>query len=77
VTERAAALESQNPHLPAAAPAGLLSRKITGEVIRGVAPKDRESERLSSTFRDSHWMQGSPLPKEEGNPPRVSHTIKF
>ncbi len=28
-------LESQNPHLPAAAPAGLLSRKVTGEVNRG------------------------------------------
>ena len=25
-------LESQHPHLPAAEPAGLLSRKITGEV---------------------------------------------
>jgi hypothetical protein len=28
-------LESQNPHLPAAAPAGRLSRKVTGEVFGG------------------------------------------
>ena len=40
-------------HLPAASPAGLLSRKITGEVIPGPLP-DPESERLSSTFRDYH-----------------------
>src|SRR3984957_20532948 len=24
-----------------------------------------------------HWVQGSPLPKEEGNPSRVSHFINF
>jgi hypothetical protein len=32
VDVRALVVESQNPHLPAAAPAGLLSRKVTGEV---------------------------------------------
>jgi hypothetical protein len=35
VSEQAFVVESRNPHLPAAAPAGLLSRKITGEVFGG------------------------------------------
>jgi hypothetical protein len=38
-------LEPQNPHLPAAAPAGFLSRKITGEVKRTAPPAPNPSNR--------------------------------
>src|SRR5277367_1929107 len=44
-------LDPQNPHLPAAAPAGLLSREVTGEVITHAAPQP-ESKRASSPFCD-------------------------
>jgi hypothetical protein len=58
-------VESQNPHLPAAAPAGLLSRKITGEVFHAAASRTSERKVVLDISRFSyHWVQGSPLPKE-------------
>ena len=45
-------LESQNPHLPAAAPAGLLSRKITGEVIPAASsPEEPEQNGVLAILR--------------------------
>jgi len=45
--------------------AGLLSRKVTGEVITRGAPKEPESEMSSSTFRDFFSLgAGVTLPKE-------------
>ena len=53
-------------HLPTAAPAGLLSRKITGEVIsQPPHPPEPESERLSSTFRDFLLLGAGVTPAAE------------
>src|ERR1700678_454765 len=80
-------VEPKNPHLPAAAPAGLLSRKVTGEVSEAAAAVQSNTKGsihscLTSSNRDEvphafsyHWVQGSPLPKEARNPSRVSHLI--
>src|ERR1700678_950487 len=51
-------------------------RKLVGGNGDARACAEPESERLSSTFRASHWVQGSALPKEVWNPPRVPHSIK-
>jgi hypothetical protein len=69
---------AQNPHLPAAAPADLLSREMTGEVkSRRLTPQKVLTGAKPRVFFSLHWVQGSVLPKEARNPPRVSHTIEF
>jgi hypothetical protein len=60
---------ARNPHLPAAAPAGLLSRKVTGEVSEAAAAVQRkrtwEQNGVLAILRFLfHWVQGSALPKE-------------
>jgi hypothetical protein len=50
--------EPQNPHLPAATPAGLLSRKVTGEVIPRPPTKEAPTGTKSRIFFSYHWVQG-------------------
>jgi hypothetical protein len=69
-------LESQNPHLPAAAPAGLLSRKITGEVIsKAATPPELESEMASSTFCDFFSLGAGVTPAEGSVKPTAGFTF--
>jgi hypothetical protein len=54
--------ESQNPHLPAAAPAGLLSREITGEVrfaalrIPGKKSSNRDPTSTQGKLRPASFL---------------------
>jgi hypothetical protein len=43
-------LESQHPHLPAAAPAGRLSRKVTGEVLEAAAAGQEDTKKEPGFF---------------------------
>ena len=41
---------ARNPHLPAAAPAGLLSRKVTGEVSEATAAGHYDTKKEPGVF---------------------------
>jgi hypothetical protein len=43
-------VDSQNPHLPAAAPAGLLSREVTGEVSEAAAAGHHDTKKEPGFF---------------------------
>src|SRR5271156_4441819 len=62
-------LEPQHPHLPAAAPASLLSRKRTGEV-RFAALRTTQKKNLRAKWRPRHFAISTGCRGHPCRPPR-------